>query len=102
MSQIGVHPLTHVHAHWLDLFITQSTCNTSKTMSHTEGLPAPHTVAAIDLWLQVGSRPERTVIKLCPINKINTDALREDLTNSSLLIHPMSTLRELLFSSMNS
>ena len=63
-------------------------------MSHTEGLSVPHTVAAIDLWLQVGSRPERTVIKLRPINKINTDALREDLTHSILLIQPKSTLRE--------
>ena len=32
MSQIGVHPLTYVHAHWLDLFITQSTCNNSKLL----------------------------------------------------------------------
>ena len=75
---------THVHVHWLDLFITRSTCINIKTIFPTDGLSDNHCVI-IDLWLQVGSRPRKT-ITFRPINKINVNTLQDDLANSDLLI----------------
>ena len=45
---------THVHGHWLDLFITRSTCINIKAIFPTDGLSGHHCVI-VDLWLQVGS-----------------------------------------------
>ena len=49
---------THVHGHWLDLFITISTCINIKAIFPTDGLSDYHCVI-IDLWLQVRSRPTK-------------------------------------------
>ena len=49
---------THVHGHWLDLFITRLTCTNIKAIFPTDGLSDHHCVI-IDLWLQVGSRSRK-------------------------------------------
>ena len=49
---------THVHGHWLDLFITRSTCINIKVVYPTDGLSDHHCVI-IDLWLQVWSKPRQ-------------------------------------------
>ena len=41
---------TCVHGHWLKLFITRSTCNDVKPISHSERLLYQYSVI-IDLWL---------------------------------------------------
>ena len=86
---------THVHSHWLELFITRSTCTNIKAIFPTDGL-SDHLCVIIDLWLQVGSRSRKKIITFRPINKINLNTLHEDLANSDLLIKPKSTLCELV------
>ena len=86
---------THVHSHWLDLFITRSTCTNIKAIFPTDGL-SDHLCVIIDLWLQAGSRSRKKMITFRPINKININTLHEDLANSDLLIKPKSTLCELV------
>ena len=86
---------THVYGHWLDLFITRSTCINIKTIFPTDGL-SDHQCVTIDLWLQVGSRSRKNIITFRPINKINIKTLHDDLANSDLLIKPKSTLCELV------
>ena len=44
---------THVHGHWLDLFITRSTCIKIKAIFPTDGLSDHHYIIS-DLWLQIG------------------------------------------------
>ena len=83
---------THVHGHWLDLFITRSTCINIKAIFPADGLSDQNCVI-IDLWLQVGSRPRKNII-FRPINKINMNAFHDDLANSYILIKPKSTLCE--------
>ena len=86
---------THVHGHWLDLFITRSTCTNIKAIFPTDGLSDHHCVI-IELWLQVGSRSRKKMITFRPINKININILHDDLANSDVLIKPKSTLCELV------
>ena len=67
---------THVHGHWLDLFITRSTSINIKATFPTDGLSHHHLLldllpltsrqyfldhhcVIIDLWLQVGSRSRK-------------------------------------------
>ena len=86
---------THVHGHWLDLFITRSTCTNIKAIFPTDGVSDHHCVI-IDLWLQVGSTSRKKMITFRPINKININTLHDDLANSDILMKPKSTLCELV------
>ncbi|MEG7521478.1 MAG: hypothetical protein M3H12_00015, partial [Chromatiales bacterium] len=81
---------THIHGHWLDLFITRSNCNNIKAVFVTDGLSDHHTVI-IDLCLKVESGPKTQCITFRPIHKIKINNLCEDLENSDLLIKPKTT-----------
>ena len=77
---------THVHGHWLDLFITRSTCTNIKAIFPTDGLSDHHSVI-IDLICKSGQDIDKNYY-------INT--VRDDVANSDLLIQPKSTLCELV------
>ena len=86
---------THVHGHWLDLFITRCTFINIKTIFPTDGLSDYHCVI-IDLCLHAGSRSRKKKFTFRPINKININTLHDDIANSDILIKPKSTLCELI------
>ena len=82
---------THVHGHWLDLFITRFTCINIKAIFPTDYLSDHHRII-IDLSLHVGSRPRKN-ITFRPV-KVNT--LHDDLGNHDLFTQLKSTLCELI------
>ena len=49
---------THVHGHWLNVFITISSCININAIFSTDGLSDHHCVI-IGVWIQIGSRPRQ-------------------------------------------
>ena len=85
---------THVHGHWIDLFITHSTCYNILTPTVLDGLPDPHTVI-------VDVNVSRTKVESTPnvfyrsIHKINIAALKADILKSNVIIKPKGHLSDL-------
>ena len=89
---------THVHGHWLNLFITRSTCINFKAKFPTDGLSDHHCVI-IDLWLQVGSISrkklshfDQTLQSFTPATTNEVLIINKKYPNKSCDLDPFPTL----------
>ena len=80
---------THIHGHWLDVFIIRSTCYNIQTPTVSDGLSDHHTVNVDVSRTQVASK--HTVFYI-PIHKITIAALKADILKSDLIRDPKGHL----------
>ena len=85
---------THIHGHWLDLFITRSTCYYIKTPTVLDGLSDHHTVM-VDVNVSRTKLESKHNVFYRHIHKINIAALKADILKSDLIIKPKGHLSDL-------
>ena len=85
---------THIHGHWLDLFITRSTCYITQTPTVSDGLSDHHTVIVYVNISRTKVESKHNVFYI-PIRKISIAALKADIFKSHLIIKPKGHLSDL-------
>ena len=85
---------THIHGHWLDLFITRSTCYNIKTPTVSDGLSDHHRVI-VDVNVSRTKLESKHNVFYRHIHKINIAALKADILKSDLIIKPKGHLSDL-------
>ena len=87
-------PFRHIHGHWLNLFITRSTCYDIKTPTVSDGLSDHHTVI-VDVNVSRTKLESKHNVFYRHIHKINIAALKADILKSDLIIKPKGHLSDL-------
>ena len=85
---------TYIHGHWLDLFITRSTCYNIQTPTVSYGLSDHHTFI-VDVIVSRNKVESKHNVFYRPIHKISIAALKADILKSDLILKPKRHLSDL-------
>ena len=85
---------THIHGHWLDLFITRTACDLIKTVHLYDGLSDHMTVIA-DVGVKLISHPIKKCFSYRYVKGIPLTDFISDNKLSALISHPKLTCSEL-------
>ena len=98
LSSFGLQQLvnfpTHIHGHWLDLFITRSTCDLIKSVFPSDGI-SDHMSVIADIGVKTQSHSVKTTFSYRRFKDINMTDFMSDITNSTLIRDPKLTCSEL-------
>ena len=81
---------THIHGHWLDLFITRTACDLIKTVYPSDGLSDHMTVIA-DVRVKLISHPIKKCFSYRCVKGIPLKDFISDIKLSALISHPKLT-----------
>ena len=85
---------THIHGHWIDLFITRTACDLIKTVYPSDGLSDHMTVIA-DVGVKLVSHPIKKCFSYRRVKSVPPADFISDNKFSALISHPKLTCSEL-------
>ena len=85
---------THIHGHWLDLFITRTACDLIKTVHPYDGL-SDHLTVISDVGVKPISHPIKTCFSYRCVKGIPLTDFISDIKLSVSINHPKLTCSEL-------
>ena len=85
---------THIHGHWLDLFITRTACDLIKTVQPSDGL-SDHMTMIADVDVKLISHPIKKCFLYRCVKGIPLTDFISDIKLSALISHPKLTCSEL-------
>ena len=85
---------THIHGHWIDLFITRTACDLIKTVYPSDGL-SDHMAVIADVGVKLVSHPIKKCFSYRRVKSIPLADFISEKKFSALISHPKLTCSEL-------
>ena len=85
---------THIHGHWLDLFIARIACDLIKTVHPSDGI-SDHTAVIADVGVKLISHPIKKCFSYRCVKGITLTDFISDIKLSALISHPKLICSEL-------